>query len=421
MIIIKALTDSGDDIPEADVEVDGKKMEPKTPATLTFPFRRANKTSEWNEFSVEVSANEFISKTELVKYESSATREFILPPVTGIPVTRYFPYLDTTTRGARVGIDKSSPLGLFNDRDINPPGDVRPITNFRREQASLRAVNSFTLTPDGQNIIYGVTLESENGRYYSNLFMTTANDQSFAFSQLTRGSRFLDCNPYMSREKGNSLVVFQSNRGPLDKWDISSFRLKEGRIIGGIGQLTRDSSFNYSPAFTSEHQSIYFTSIEGFPKAQPIIHSVEKDGTRFTSLGEIAEMLFVSQSGLIYFVRKTEDTENRQIYSITTDGVEFTSVINDAQFSQSNLLSPSLSLDGSKLLFASDNDVDEMGRKNYNLYIYDLETGQIQPLTDNGSDDIKPVWSPTEPGVLYFLSNRRGIYNIWRMQLSGID
>jgi len=106
---------------------------------------------------------------------------------------------------------------------------------------------------------------------------------------------------------------------------------------------------------------------------------------------------------------------------IDTDAAEFTSVINDAQFSQSNINSPSISLDGSKLLFASDNDVDEKGRNNYNLYIYDLETGQIQPLTDNGSDDISPAWSPTEAGVLYFLSNRRGAYNIWRMQLSGID
>jgi Tol biopolymer transport system component len=40
----------------------------------------------------------------------------------------------------------------------------------------------------------------------------------------------------------------------------------------------------------------------------------------------------------------------------------------------------------------------------------------IQRLTANGSDYIKPVWSPSEDGVPYFLSNRGGACNIWKMK-----
>ena len=41
----------------------------------------------------------------------------------------------------------------------------------------------------------------------------------------------------------------------------------------------------------------------------------------------------------------------------------------------------------------------------------------IQQLTANGSDDIMPAWSPTDPNVIYFLSNRGGAYNLWRLRL----
>ncbi len=42
----------------------------------------------------------------------------------------------------------------------------------------------------------------------------------------------------------------------------------------------------------------------------------------------------------------------------------------------------------------------------------------LHRLTQNGSDDIMPAWSPSEEGVVYFLSNRGGAYNIWRFKLS---
>jgi Tol biopolymer transport system component len=41
---------------------------------------------------------------------------------------------------------------------------------------------------------------------------------------------------------------------------------------------------------------------------------------------------------------------------------------------------------------------------------------QIQQLTSNGSDDILPSWSPTDPNVIYFLSSRGGAYNLWRLR-----
>jgi Tol biopolymer transport system component len=61
--------------------------------------------------------------------------------------------------------------------------------------------------------------------------------------------------------------------------------------------------------------------------------------------------------------------------------------------------------------------VDAQLRHNHDIYLVNADGSGLQRLTQNGSDDIKPAWSPSEDGVLYFLSNRGGAYNIWRMKL----
>jgi Tol biopolymer transport system component len=178
---------------------------------------------------------------------------------------------------------------------------------------------------------------------------------------------------------------------------------------------------NSGPSFTSEQQPIYFSSSDTFPLAEPFISRVRLDGSSFTNLGETGEMLNLGESGAIYFVKQSEDNGKLQIYSVTSEGLQFSSVINDMQFTGANCFSPSVSLDGTKLLFVSDYHQDEKGRNNNNLYILDLSNGRIQQLTDNGSDDIAPMWSPTEPGIIYFLSNRGGVYNIWRMKVLDVN
>jgi Tol biopolymer transport system component len=42
----------------------------------------------------------------------------------------------------------------------------------------------------------------------------------------------------------------------------------------------------------------------------------------------------------------------------------------------------------------------------------------LKRLTQNASDDILPACSPAEEGVIFFLSNRGGAYNIWRLKLT---
>jgi hypothetical protein len=419
--MIKVTTESGEAL-AASVEVGGQIAGP-APQSLTLPFSRQDAYSEWNRHVVRAFIeNEFLPRAVTLSVDSPEQHTLALSPVTEIPVKRFFPAVEITARGPRQAVDVSSRKGKLDIRDIHSPAvDLRPVTNFTREQLILQSVNSFCLTPDGRQIIYSVTSLNEEGQPYANLFIKSSSDQSFAFQQLTRGSRFLDSRPIMPREEDSTLVVFQSNRGPVDSWDISSFHLRDGRVVGGIQQLTRDSRLNYHPFIMSEALPVYFSSSETFPNAIPFISHTRVDGSSFTNLGESGAMINASDDGTIYFVRPADDTGNLQIYSVNADGFNFSSVINDVQFARANMHSPNASPDGNRLLFVSDYSGDTRTGGDNNIYIFDKRNGRIQQVTDNESDDVHPLWSPTEPSVVYFLSNRGGVYNIWRIRMVSFE
>ncbi len=405
------------------VSVDGQEQTDKSPLTVKLVYQRENKDQPWNEHTIKAQVpGIYQPDSKNVTLDTAREINFALIPITEAEVIRYFPKVEQTPRGARIQIDKSSSIGTYDIKDNSSPAiDLRRVTNFQRETTQLQSVNSYCVTPDGLQVVYSVTQQNEQNEFYANLFIKSSNDQNYAFTQITRGIRFYDTNPTMCREEGSNLVVFQSNRGPIDSFDISSLRLKDSRVVGGIQQITRDSRFNYYPTFTSEKQPIFFASLENYPRAEPMISFVRSDGSSFTTLGEVGEQLNRAESGTIYFVRKAEDTGKLQIYSVSSEGLSFSTVINDAESAKSNCFHPSISADGSKLLFVSDYHKDEKGRHNNNIYVYNLETARIQQLTDNGSDDIQPQWSPTESGVIFFLSNRGGVYNIWRMTVVNLD
>lgn len=51
------------------------------------------------------------------------------------------------------------------------------------------------------------------------------------------------------------------------------------------------------------------------------------------------------------------------------------------------------------------------------VWLYDVASGTHTRLTASGADDRQPVWSPDERS-LYYLSERSGSFNVWRLDLS---
>lgn len=419
-IDIVAVDSQGNAIPKAEVLVNGKSVartSDRGVARISLPFARPTRTAAWSQFEVTaLIADEYTPVKKTLVLEGAARVEFQLSPVTEVAVKRYFPGTEMTSRGPRLRIDQTTTNGILNTQDINTAGtELRLVTNYPRRQTTLQAVNSFTVTPDGRNIIFGATGVTDDGKYFSNLYLKAVQSTNSPVSQLTRGTRYLDSAPAMSGEEGGSLVVFQSTRGVPETWDISAIRLNGTQLVGGVQQLTRDSRFIFGPSIASEQQPVFFCCMDDAPQADARISSVPIGSATLTSYNESGEALCASATGHLYFVRPDDQTKKRQIAALKVDDQMFSTVINEEQFAKANCDFPAISPSGDMLLFCADADADEQGRKNNNVYLANLKTGGITQLTDNGSDDIMPHWSPTEPGVIFFLSNRGGIYNVWRM------
>jgi TolB protein len=117
-------------------------------------------------------------------------------------------------------------------------------------------------------------------------------------------------------------------------------------------------------------------------------------------------------------VKVDDDTKKKQIYSITAEGKLETALVNQEDFRRNNSFNPAVSPDGARVLFVSDQGVDDQGRHHNDIYLINADGTNLQRLTQNASDDIMPAWSPAEEGVVFFLSNRGGAYNVWRLKLS---
>ncbi|MFQ5649985.1 MAG: peptidase MA family metallohydrolase [bacterium] len=83
-------------------------------------------------------------------------------------------------------------------------------------------------------------------------------------------------------------------------------------------------------------------------------------------------------------------------------------------------LHPQWSPDGKKIAFTTDRgpntDVQSLIFGNYNIALYDLQTGEVELLTKTGGNHINPVWSKDGDEVL-FISDMSGIPNIYALDL----
>lgn len=96
------------------------------------------------------------------------------------------------------------------------------------------------------------------------------------------------------------------------------------------------------------------------------------------------------------------------IYSISRDGREARLLIDWDSFN----LTPSLSPDGTRMLFQSNQEGDA------ELYIMQLADGRVTQITANDSYDGDPAWSPDGTRIV-FRSNRDGINDLYIMQADG--
>ena len=410
----------------ANMSVDGKLVDGTTPMTLPVTFQRRDKSEPWPVFKLSVAVPAKYKPVPVsLEFRSPLRVALTLDPVVEITTGYYYPTLVMEPTGVAMKVVKAEALAVLSTRDsAEIITDLKPVTNFTRQDAKegsaarTDSINSFCVSPDGQNVIFGLTEHDENGNYFSNLFLKRADDSEGGIARLTQGSRYLDTVPYIAND-GSNYLVFVSNRSDRTKTDIYRVSLVNNRLNGGISRLTNDARFNFGPSYGDSNRQLFYVSTEpNFPTAETTISSIRLDGSLPTQMSTSAVELSNAFADKVVFVRVDQETRKKQIFSITADGKLETVLINQEDFRKANCFDPAVSPDGSHILFASDAGTDEQGRPNNDIYMIDSDGSALKRLTQNGSDDIQPAWSPSEEGVIFFLSNRGGAYNIWRMKIA---
>jgi hypothetical protein len=424
---ISATTTDGAEL-NAEVTLSGKVVG-NTPLQLPLTFQRANKEAAWPKFdlSVEIPAK-YKPATKVLDFPGGSSNTIVafkLQVISEIATTQTYPGLVMTPTGIALKTLRSSSTAILNTREsAEIISDLKPVTNFGRQDAKDAAasrtdsINSFCVSPDGQNVIFGLTEHDDQGNLYSNLFIKRADDAAGGVSRLTQGSRYWDTLPFIAND-GSNYLVFASNRSDRNKTDIFRVSLVDNRLSGGISRLTNDTRYNFAPSYGDSNRQLFYLSTEpNFPNAETQISSIRLDGSLPTQMSITALELNNAFAEKVFFVRVDEDTKKKQIFSITADGKLETALLNLEDFRKSNCFNPAVSPDGTRVLFVSDHGTDEQNRHNNDIYLCNSDGTGLQRLTQNGSDDITPAWSASEEGVVYFLSNRGGAYNIWRMKIS---
>lgn len=410
----------------ADVALNGNPVG-QTPLKLPITFQRADKKEAWPRFNLSAGIPaKYQQAATVIDFARATVIGFRLEPITEIITTITYPTLAMTPTGVTLEFQRSNGTAILSTREpVEIISDLKPVTNFDRQDikdpaSRTESINSFCVSPDGQYVIFSLTERDDQGGFYSNLFTKRADDAGGGVARLTQGSRYYDTLPFIAND-GSNYLVFASNRSDRNKPDIFRVNLVENRLSGGISRLTSDTRFNFAPSYGDSNRQLFYLSTEpDFPTAEPQISSIRLDGSLPTQLSISAIELDNAFAEKVYFVKLDADTKKKQIYSITADGKLETALLNQEDFRQTNCFNPAVSSDGARVLFVSDHGTDNQNRHNNDIYLINSDGANLQRLTHNGSDDIMPVWSPAEEGVVFFLSNRGGACNIWRLKISGV-
>jgi hypothetical protein len=418
---------TADNLPiEAVLAVDEKEAG-VAPQKVTLVFSRADKAKAWPTYSLRGEIPGIYQPgTVTLTHDGPDNVALSLKPVTELPVALYSPVIEMTATGARLAVDQSSRIATLDttERGADITGLARLTRFARRDQAQpgkvpLQAVNSYAITPDGQSAILALTMQDDNGKFYSGLFLKRVEDDGGGIGRLIdNNKRYFDTAPVIAPDSSN-ILVFQSNRGDLNKPDVFRISFSDNRTSGGVARITNDQRFNFSPTYTDSNREVVYLSIEpNYPLAEAQLSTVKMDGALPTQFQITAQEISHREPTKIYLTRPDQSNGKRQIYSVEPDGRLETTLISDESFLNANCFNPVASFTNPvRILFVSDRDADDQGRHNNNIYVMNADGSQITQLTANGSDDIMPAWSPTDPSIVYFLSNRGGAYNLWRLRI----
>jgi Tol biopolymer transport system component len=239
---------------------------------------------------------------------------------------------------------------------------------------------------------------------------------SYAKTRLTYSKR-IDVHPSFTPDGQH--IVFSADRSGNARslWRAS---LNGG---GGLRRLTSTATLDFHPNVSSDGDTVAFSSIpEGTRESQ--IWTVSMERNLMTQLRE-GKMPRISPNGKkLSFLRKENDNycDDKdkvnagqgvyQVWIMSLEGHSETQLTTNVNYC---VRDSNWSPDNKWIVYSSNESIDSQGAMNYDIWAMSADGRKKLQLTMNGSMDIAPVFDRTGE-YLYFVSNRGGLWNIWRFK-----
>jgi tricorn protease len=197
---------------------------------------------------------------------------------------------------------------------------------------------------------------------------------------------------------------------------------------GGARLLVSNGAHSTRPVWAQDGKTIAYASD---PKGNFDIYAVSSAGgpsKRLTTHSESEfPVSFTPDSKSVIFAAQRDRSATNigfparsltELYKVSLEGNS-----RPVQILPTPALNAQLDKQGQRLLYEDWKGVESEWRKHHispvakDIWLYDFKTSRHVKLTDFGGEDRNPVWSTDERSV-YYLSERNGTFNIWRMALN---
>jgi hypothetical protein len=231
----------------------------------------------------------------------------------------------------------------------------------------------------------------------------------------------LNVGPVVSPD--GSRIVFYSAR---DLFSIEMFLADAGtgQVLRRVTKTTADPHFqslefiNSAGSFDGTGQRFVFSALSNGRPVLDLINVENGSVAReivFPGLGEILHPAWSPDGRRVAFSAQAGGLTDLYVYDLEADSLHR---LTEDAFAD---LEPAWSPDGQRIAFVTDRfstDTVRLTAGNYRLAVMDVATGRIEPLPSfEGAKNINPQWSPDGTSI-YFLSDRGGITNIYRLELA---
>jgi Tol biopolymer transport system component len=300
-------------------------------------------------------------------------------------------------------------LSQVGDIEREPKvGGATKITDFELDRAKYES--RISVMTNGQRITYAVPfwLPQSPDKTYFNLWLQRVNERT-RVTDATQQDLEVNVSP------AGQWIYFSSDRlmpGRYNIWRVPAV----GR--GGLTKITDSPSsvIDTEPAISPDGAKMAYTCFLRGTKL-PQIWVANADGTLPTQI-RVGKSPSWSPDGTKIAYVAPDTAGHEKIWIMEADGSAPTQLTLGEHTDQYPVWTPN----GKRIVFASDQAVNEEGQRNFDIWIMKSDGTGITQLTVNGSHDTRPVITP-DGKYVYFNSNRGArrpgepALQIWRIEL----